>query len=315
MDLQNTLKALKALADETRLRIAIILWHYELSVNELVSLLNMGQSRISRHLKILTEAGILQARRDGLWIFYKAVTSETEDTAFDKEFLEHIFHTIAKDTKEDLDMASRIIEARAMKTRQFFNTIADDWDELNREVLGDFSLPNTIKQYVPEHCHVAVDLGCGTGEVLGKLLEVSNEVIGVDGSQRMLELARRRFSDNDHALAKLSLRIGELDHLPLRDSEANFACINLVLHHLSEPQLAINEISRILMPNGFVFITDFIQHKVENMRQTYGDRWLGFSTETLEAYLKSAGFTPVHHIKQEVRMGLKIHLLLAQKIN
>lgn len=314
MNIASTLKALKALADETRLRIAIVLWHYELSVNELVMLLNMGQSRISRHLKILTDAGILQARRDGLWIFYKAAFQEGENATFGKEFLEPIFRNIVKDTKEDLDMAARVIEERAVKTRQFFNAIADDWDELNREVLGDFSLPNAIQEHIPQSCVVAVDLGCGTGEVLGKLLEGSQSVIGVDGSPRMLELARRRFSDNEQHLAKLSLRIGELDHLPLRDAEADFACINLVLHHLSEPQLAINEISRILMPNGYVFITDFTPHKAENMRQTYGDRWLGFSTETLEKYLKNAGFFPIKHTKQDVRMGLEIHLLLAKKI-
>ena len=308
MNLHDTLKYFKALADETRLRIAIILWHYELSVNELVTLLNMGQSRISRHLKILTEANLLQARRDGLWVFYKAT-----DEPVDRAFLESIFNKIAKDAKDDLDMAARIIEERAMKTRQFFNTIADDWDELNREVLGDFSLPNAIQENIPPKCSVAVDLGCGTGEVLGKLLEVSQDVIGVDGSPRMLELARRRFSDNERKSSQLSLRIGELDHLPLRDGEANFACINLVLHHLSEPQIAIAEISRILAPQGLVFISDFTQHKVETMRQTYGDRWLGFSTETLEYYLKNVGIIPVKHTIQKVHMGLEIHLLLAQK--
>ncbi len=308
MNINDTLKYFKALADETRLRIAIILWHYELSVNELVTLLNMGQSRISRHLKILTDAALLQARRDGLWVFYRA----TEESA-DRSFLEPIFNKISKDAKDDLDMAARIIDERAMKTRQFFNTIAEDWDELNREVLGEFSLSNAIQQNIPKKCAVAVDLGCGTGEVLGKLLEASQTVIGVDGSPRMLELARRRFHESERKSSQLSLRIGELDHLPLRDGEANFACINLVLHHLSDPQIAIEEISRILAPQGLVFISDFTQHKVETMRQTYGDRWLGFSTESLEYYLANAGLSPIKHTIENVHLGLKIHLLLAQK--
>ncbi len=308
MDLDNTLKALKALADETRLRITAILWRYELSVNELVSLLNMGQSRISRHLKILTDAKILQTRRDGLWAFYKV-----SDQDFDKIFLDHIFKQIAQDVQSDLDMALKIIEERAVKTRQFFNSIADDWDELNRKVLGSYSLADNINNYIPKNCHTAVDLGCGTGEVLGKLLEVSDFVIGVDGSARMLELARRRFSRDKDLIAKLSLRIGELDHLPLRDFEAQFACINLVLHHLSDPQIAINEIARILEPQGYIFISDFVQHKTEAMRQTYGDRWLGFSTESLEQFLTTAGFTVVDHHIQQVDMDLKLHLLLAQK--
>ncbi len=183
MKSNDILKNIKALADDTRLRLAYILWHYELSVNELVGLLNMGQSRVSRHLKILSDAGLLQARRDGLWVFYKAV-EEGEN----KEFLSSIFSYLSKDIQNDLDVASRIIEERAIKTRQFFNSIADDWDELNKEVLGAFSLPLEVQKSVPADCDIAVDLGCGTGEVLDKLLEASGSVIGVDGSQKMLDL-------------------------------------------------------------------------------------------------------------------------------
>lgn len=308
MNSHDILKNIKALADDTRLRLAYILWHYELSVNELVTLLNMGQSRVSRHLKILTDAGLLQARRDGLWVFYKAV-EEGEN----KNFLSSVFSFLSKDIQNDLDLASRIIEERAVKTRQFFNSIADDWDELNKEVLGAFSLPDEVKASVPENCRIAVDLGCGTGEVLDKLLDVSETVIGVDGSSKMLDLARRRFNDNIKKLSQLSLRIGELDHLPLRDKEAHFACINLVLHHLSEPKIALGEIERVLAPQGILFISDFVQHKEEKMRSNYGDRWLGFTKETLEAYLLELGFNIIRYKTQKVKMGLQLHLLIAQK--
>lgn len=304
----DILKNIKALADDTRLRLAYILWHYELSVNELVTLLNMGQSRVSRHLKILSDAGLLQARRDGLWVFYKAV-EEGEN----KDFLASLFSYLSKDLQNDLDVASRIIEERAIKTRQFFNSIADDWDELNKEVLGAFSLPKEVKKSVPATCKMAVDLGCGTGEVLDRLLEVSENVIGVDGSPKMLDLARRRFNDNMAKLSHLSLRIGELDHLPLRDNEADFACINLVLHHLSDPRIALSEIERVLAPHGLLFISDFVQHKEEKMRRNYGDRWLGFSRENLEAYLQEFGFKITQYKTQKVKMGLQLHLLIAQK--
>ncbi len=304
----DILKNIKALADDTRLRLAYILWHYELSVNELVMLLNMGQSRVSRHLKILSDAGLLQARRDGLWVFYKAI-----EEGDNKDFLSSLFSYLSKDLQNDLDTASRIIEERAIKTRQFFNSIADDWDELNKEVLGAFSLPKEVKKCVPATCKIAVDLGCGTGEVLDKLLEVSESVIGVDGSPKMLDLARRRFNDNLAKLSHLSLRIGELDHLPLRDNEADFACINLVLHHLSDPKIALSEIERVLAPHGLLFISDFVQHKEEKMRRNYGDRWLGFSKENLENYLQEFGFKITQYKTQKVKMGLQLHLLIAQK--
>ena len=153
----------KALSDETRLRLVHILLHYELSVNELVRILGMGQSRVSRHLKILPAAGLLTSRRDGLWVFYAATRcGEASD------FLQAMGPFLHTDTamREDLAMAAQILEERALKTRQFFNAIAEDWDELNREVLEDFDLPAAVLAAVPEGCRVAVDLGCGTGAVL-----------------------------------------------------------------------------------------------------------------------------------------------------
>jgi len=109
------------------------------------------------------------------------------------------------------------------------------------------------------------------------------------------------------------LRIGELDHLPLRDNEASFACINLVLHHLSEPKIALSEIERVLAPKGILFISDFLQHKEEKMRSNYGDRWLGFSKESLENYMQELGFKIIQYETQKVKMGLQLHLLIAQK--
>ena len=287
---------------------AYILWHYELSVNELVGLLNMGQSRVSRHLKILSDAGLLQARRDGLWVFYKAV-EEGEN----KEFLSSIFSYLSKDIQNDLDVASRIIEERAIKTRQFFNSIADDWDELNKEVLGAFSLPLEVQKSVPADCDIAVDLGCGTGEVLDKLLEASGSVIGVDGSQKMLDLARRRFTDNIAKLSRLSLRIGELDHLPLRDNEASFACINLVLHHLSEPKIALSEIERVLAPKGILFISDFCSTRKKKCAAITGTDGSDFPRKVWKITCRNWVLKLFNMKTQKVKMGLQLHLLIAQK--
>ncbi|MCH5277452.1 MAG: metalloregulator ArsR/SmtB family transcription factor [Desulfovibrionaceae bacterium] len=311
--MSDTLRHLKALADETRLRLALVLQRYELSVNELVSLLGMGQSRVSRHLKILTEAGLLRARRDGLWVFYSAAGAGPH-----RDFLDAVLNFAGEEGRADLDMAARIIEERALKTRQFFNSIAEDWDELNRKVLGDFCLPDAVRRAVPAGCAIAVDLGCGTGEVLERLRDVSAQLIGVDGSPRMLELARRRFgrasgAEDARDEAALSLRIGELDHLPLRDAEADFACINLVLHHLSRPEAAIREMARVLRSGGLALVTDFDRHQDETMRSVYGDRWLGFTREELTDALAAAAFEPVDYRRRELKMGLSLHLVLARK--
>ncbi len=302
----EALRSLKALADETRLRLALVLYRYELSVNELVTLLDMGQSRVSRHLKILAEAGLLSARRDGLWVFYSAARNGQHG-----QFLAAVLPFALEEgaAEADLEKARHILEERSRKTRQFFNAIAEDWDALNSEILGEFSLPEAVLTMAPPNSAVGVDLGCGTGEVLEELRKVCTQIIGVDGSPRMLDLARRRLGDE----AGLSLRIGELDHLPLRDGEADFACINLVLHHLSDPVTALEEIARVLCPGGLLLITDFDRHSLEDMRLTYGDRWLGFDRHDLEQALEKAGFEPDRYSHQNVNKGLALHLVLARK--
>ncbi len=298
----------KALSDATRLRLMHILLHYELSVNELVTILGMGQSRISRHLKILTEAGLLLSRRDGLCVFYSASAQ-----GVGHDFLQAVMPFVHPDTvmMADAAAAERMLEDRASKTRQFFNSIAENWDELNSEILGPFDLPGAVCERVPASCGTAADLGCGTGTVLARLFSQCEKVIGVDGSARMLDLCRRRFREESIAEDRLSLRIGELAHLPLCDREADFACINLVLHHLSDPLVVLRETRRILSRQGALVVADFLQHDDETMRTRYGDLWLGFPRETLAAWLDEAGFVLRKTDSRSVGRGLTLLLMTA----
>lgn len=299
----------KALADETRLRLAHILFHYELSVNELVQIMGIGQSRVSRHLKILTEAGLLRSRRDGLRVFYSAPPAGQG-----RNFLATAlpFSMETAQFNADFALAGQAIEERARKTRQFFNAFADDWDALNHEILGNFDLPGRVVGAMPEDCHVAVDLGCGTGEVMFRILEKAARVIGVDGSARMLELCKSRLGTAEKENASVSLRIGELNHLPLADREANFACLNLVLHHLAQPTAIFPEIHRIMRPGGRFFIADFHTHDDEGMRVRYGDQWLGFDCEKICSELEKAGFTVIETENAPVGKNLELFLITAK---
>lgn len=303
--MSDTLQYFKALSDETRLRLLVVLHRYELNVNELVELMGMGQSGISRHLKILTAAGLLGYRRDGLWVFYSIIGEGPG-----RKFIDALMPFLVSDgfASADLVMAATIIEERATKTSQFFNSIAEDWDAMAVEVLGGFDLPQMVESKVPEKCQVAVDLGCGTGSVLEHLLKKSKQVIGVDGSARMLELARRRFTSEGD---RLSLRIGDLEHLPLRDGEADFVCINLVLHHLSNPAAVLGEVKRVLKHGGTFLLTDFDRHSDEGMRAEYGDRWLGFEADALEGLMREAGFKVQSSSSHPVKRGLSLHVFMA----
>ena len=155
----STVTIFKALADETRLRLLRILLHHELSVNEMVSILKMGQSRISRHLRVLSDAGLLTFRRDGLWVFYQA--NQEEDV---QKFLKVISPYLDRipEAPEDTVETNRILEEKNAKTQHFFNSVAENWDNLNKKILGSFDLPKTVCEAIPDGCGLAVDLGCGT---------------------------------------------------------------------------------------------------------------------------------------------------------
>lgn len=301
----DALAYFKSLADATRLRLLSVLCRHELNVNELVLILEMGQSRISRHLKILSSAGLLTWRREGLWVFYNIAQNGKA-----RVFIDAIRPFLDSDPafKADRDMAAGMIEERVHKTRQFFNAIAEDWDKLSRDVLGSFDLPTAVTSHMPR-CAVAADLGCGTGNVLHAMLGRCDRVIGVDGSPRMLELARRSFSTESE---RVSLRIGDLSHLPLANGEAQFASLNMVLHHVPQPGDVLGEIRRVLSPGGLLALTDFNRHDDEHMRNEYGDHWLGFERRALETFLTDAGFIVREAKLAPVERGLSLHLIIAE---
>ncbi|TVM16681.1 ArsR family transcriptional regulator [Oceanidesulfovibrio indonesiensis] len=296
----------KALADETRLRLVRVLSDYELNVNELVAVLGMGQSRISRHLKILADNGLVSSRRDGLWVFYTAA-HDSPSMRF-VETLRQLFPD-AEAEQSDLAAAARALEDRTKATTRFFDAISDKWDKLSREILGDLDLSSEIEKRLPG-CGTSVDLGCGTGRLLDVLRMKSDYVIGVDSSSKMLDTAKHRIPDNG---AKVSLRIGALEHLPVRDAEADCVVTSLVFHHLSEPRRGVAEAARILKNGGVFIIADYVKHQRETMRSRYGDRWLGFEREEMDSWLDDYGFDVEESTEFPVNEGLLVRLLKTRK--
>lgn len=296
----------KALADETRIRLAALLNEYELNVGEAVRILDMGQSRVSRHLKILADAGLVVSRRDGLWTFYSAAPRGRE-----RLFLDGLTPFFDKDAifETDRRAARRAVAERTLSTRRFFDAVAPQWDDLSREILGDFELGPKVKAHL-KACGAAADLGCGAGSLLPVLAEKADTVIGVDHSTRMLEAARERFADNPG----ISLRIGELEHLPLRDGEVDCALMSMTLHHLSSPGDGLAEAARALAPGGTLLVADFDRHDKEDLRRRHGDRRLGFDAGELAELLAKAGFADVAELgRVPLPSGLTLVFTRAEK--
>jgi ArsR family transcriptional regulator len=299
------IKYCKALSDETRARLVNVLLDYELNVGEIVQVMGMGQSRISRHLKILSDSGLVDVRRDGLWAFYRA-----SEGGPGRDFLDGVAPLMEGENalKRDRNVAVKVIRERTAATRQFFDDIAPDWDRMTAEVLGSLDLGRELQARLPK-CACSADLGCGPGDMLAILAKTSDSVIGVDNSPRMLELAEERFSGD----ASMSLRIGELTHLPLRDWEADCAVMSLVLHHLPRPIDAIREAGRVLKIGGRLLIAEFERHGNELMRTEYGDRRLGIPSQKMLDWLEEARFTAVGVTKFPVNMGLVVVVYEAEK--
>ncbi|CCH48558.1 ArsR/SmtB family transcription factor [Pseudodesulfovibrio piezophilus] len=299
------IKYCKALADETRARLVNVLLEYELNVGEIVQVMEMGQSRISRHLKILSDSGLVDVRREGLWAFYRA----SEDGP-GRDFLDGIALLFEgeNELKRDSNRADRVIRERMAATRQFFDAIAPEWDRMTAEVLGEIDLGREIQTRLPQ-CGCAADIGCGPGDMLEILAGTSDMVIGVDNSPKMLELAEERFSGD----ANMSLRIGEMTHLPLRDQEADCTIMSLVLHHLARPVDALREAGRVLRKGGKLLIAEFDQHDNEIMRSEYGDRRLGIPKSKMCDWLAQTDFTVRDVTEFQVNMDLVVVIYEAEK--
>lgn len=273
----------KALSDETRLRLLNLLSHHELNVNEIVSVMGMGQSRISRHLKILSDCGLVEFRRDGLWVFYRSRKDRTPGDVGEK--IADILHSDTE-LRRDLEGLNEVIRKQSQEKTRFFDTLAASWDSVKGDILGPVNIADEVLARIGEGGIVA-DLGCGTGELLPFLKQRADVVIGVDKSPKMLEEARSRLGGGTEGI---ELRIGEMEHLPMRDHEADSAVLSMVLHHLPSPRDCIGEIARILKKGGRLVIADLEKHGNELMRTKYGHRWLGFSSEEMVQLLGDAGF-------------------------
>ncbi|HMY68561.1 MAG TPA: metalloregulator ArsR/SmtB family transcription factor [Leptospiraceae bacterium] len=284
-DSRRILNALKALSDGTRLRIVHILSYSALSVNEIVKVLSMGQSRVSRHLKILSDAGILSAQREGTWVYYRPSAEKSSFPAKLSDLILEYRETVSSGFNDE-EKVQDILKERAEKRNEFFNRIGSSWEKVQKEVLNPDVYAERILSLVPKSSGLLVDLGCGPGTMIRHLQKRSERIIGFDSSEKMIESSREFFKGQK----KISFEVGSADRIPLKAETADTVIASMVLHHVSNPALALQEAARVLKKKGILCIVDLMKHDREFMRDRFADLWLGFEPELLKDWLIHAGF-------------------------
>lgn len=280
---------LSALADPIRSRLLLLLERHELTVSELRSVLQLPQSTVSRHLKVLTDAGWISAREDGTSNRYR-LDAKALDAGTRKLW------TSVREESEKLPAATRdaqrvkgVLAERHTRSQQFFASSAAQWDKVRAELFGTrtelFAMVGLLDADA-----VVGDLGCGTGQLSEVMAPFVRQVIAVDESPAMLKAARARLS----AVENVELRAGSIEALPIEDGRLDVAVMSLVLHYVAEPVAVLAGIRRALDPrSGKLLLVDMLPHDRAEYRQTMGHVWLGFDTEQIMQWGMEAGFREV----------------------
>lgn len=280
----------KAMADGTRQRALAVLDRQELSVTELVEVLNQPQSTVSRHLKVLRDAGLIHDRRDGTTVLY-SVTDHARNGAgcdLNARLMEWIAaQPLAAAIESRL---GAVVRKRSDMSRKFFDRIGRQWDSLREESFGSSFHLEAFVALLPQAWTVA-DIGTGTGYLLPTLGRHFRRVVAVEPIEKMLEAARHRIEY--HALDNVELRSGDLARLPIKKETVDLALAVLVLHHVPAPRDALDEMQRIVRPGGYVLIVEQSAHRSESFRERMQDRWWGFEPGEFSKLLASVCFDEV----------------------
>jgi ubiquinone/menaquinone biosynthesis C-methylase UbiE len=286
LSVQTSVGALKAIAEPTRLRLLVLLASGELSVKDLTGILGQSQPRISRHLKLLSEAGLVQRAPEGSWVYFRLADGE-EGGALTRMLLDAVDHAdpvLVRDRRR----LEALRQERERAAQAYFQRHAGDWDRIRALHVAEADVEAAIGTALgPGPFDLFVDLGTGTGRMLELFGGRYKRGLGIDLSPAMLAYARAKLEGNGAGHAHV--RQGDIYDLPLHDQSASAVLMHQVLHFLSDPQRAVREAARVLAPGGRLLIVDFAQHEIEFLREQFAHERLGFAREQVANWLAECG--------------------------
>ena len=281
--LNSLLNVLKAAGEETRIRILALFKGGELTVTELATIMRQSQPRISRHLRLLCEAGLLERHREGTWIFYRLA-----DLGEQADLVNSIMNYIPYQDQilqHDQKRLEEVKKTRDLKAASYFQENAANWDKIRSLYVPERQVEDYLLEITNNlEIETLLDVGTGTGRMLKLFSPHTKQGIGIDLSHEMLGVARSHLENN--AITNMQIRHGDMYDLALMDGSMDLVLFHQVLHFADDPLAAIRETARILRPDGIVIVIDFLPHKNEKLREEHAHRRLGFSEEEINEWCR-----------------------------
>ena len=283
----QTVEDLRAAGEPTRLRILSLLASEELSVMEMSRILDQSQPRVSRHLKLMTDSGLIERFPDGARVYYRL-----SHDPHARRLIDTVLDILADDAGDaDHRRLNEVRKDREQAAETYFEQIAPQWDRLRSLYVSESAVEAALEEAVgPGPFKRVVDLGTGSGRMLTLFGKKAKMSVGLDLSQNMLNIARANVSKA--GLNKVELRHGDIFATRLPAGSADLVIVHQVLHYLADPAAAVAEAARLVCPGGRLVIVDFAPHDFEHMREAHQHRRLGFSDQEILGWLDDSGLTP-----------------------
>ncbi len=284
--MEKLLSALRAAGEPTRLRLLALLGHGELTVTELTHILGQSQPRVSRHLKLMMEAGIIERFSEGTWAFFR-LTDKGQEGRYGKT----IFDLIPTDDDlylRDQEKLAEIRKQRREEASKYFENIAEKWNEIRSLYVSETDVEAAIVDTIkPLAVKSVLDIGTGTGRMLELLSPIVDQATGIDLSRDMLGIARTLIADK--AMSNCQVRVGDMYNLSSSNEAHDLVLLHQVLHYADDPDAVIREASRVIKKNANLVIIDFAPHQLEFMRDQHAHRRLGFDDDDISRWGANAG--------------------------
>ena len=284
--LDRLVDTLKAAAESSRLRILALLSRGDLTVSDLTEILNQSQPRVSRHLKLLLEAGLIGRYQEGSWAFFRLADAETA-----RDFVQGLVarvHDGDPQIERDLERLAAVKRRRQSRAADYFRANAASWDQIRSLHASDRAVEAALLKLVGRRPFQSMlDLGTGTGRLLEIFAPLYRRGVGIDMSREMLAVARANL--DKAGIANAQVRQGDIFAPPVERDSFDLVTMHQVLHYLDDPALAIREAARLLRPGGRLLIVDFAPHALEFLREDHAHLRLGFSDRQIADWLGEAG--------------------------